>query len=428
MQTPIELIEAELGQPLSPELAEAVTEDDSLDEKLERLSGAARGFVTSKPRLPRREPGMLRPYVPSRNVRDRAHYYKLAVGEYLFDPQWADIEGAVDALKHFLLYCDGLAIDDPLAPITGAFDESPRRWWSDRSRARARLANYIRFLVTIEELVEEGIVVFVEPDEEIQSRVFALLGEDERTLVARAAEFDDFPEWSSGYVQTQSRREGVIGMASQVLAMGLKACIFHNGAVNLHLPFKHSETLLAHVVGRARVEAGVMLPEAQRQAVRESAAELQVLRHVLELRVPTFERMKPEAIINVRREDGFERLRAGIRRAVTMAGALNPAAPGYDRALRQLVYDELSQPQRRMEDEIASSRFLSRLEKGGRNLVLVGVPAIAAATVGGPLAAGGAAVLSEAARLGINWLSGAGKRAADQAYAEHALLFRPEPM
>lgn len=395
------IVAEELGGPVDARLVDHVDRAASRHE-LDRLRARYREYVAGHPTLPPRE-GALRPYLPSRAVGDPRYAHGVGTGEYDLDDD-GDVARVVQSLRHFLLYCDSVAVDNPLVLHLDKAGLTNPGLVALQRVGRDRLVRWLRVLAELRELVEAGVVCLVEPRYEIHNRLPDLLSRPDHDRLAEEADFSDFP----GPPASRDGRWAQVVMAERAAASGLVAHGVHGGNVTVYVPYRH----VAQVLDAAA-------------AAQPGAAEMDRLREVLAVDVPTFAPLPVADMVAIRRHGAFEAFRAAVRRAVVTAQALDPTAPGYPDAVRQLVHDEVlavADPAR----EASRSATLSGWRRAGRILAFVALPA-ALGAVGGPVGSVAGATGGAAAEQWWDRFSTRSPRAANDAFARHAALFRPDP-
>ena len=133
----------------------------SSTETLRKFREAYRAFAEEERiEVPDLKKGELRPYIASPHWNGiTPPWMHGGIPFYAEDFDNPDnVWAVVDAIKHRLLYCHSVSLDDPLAniAITNPFLEGDDIY-------RARLANLASFLVHMRPLIERGIISFVPP-------------------------------------------------------------------------------------------------------------------------------------------------------------------------------------------------------------------------------------------------------------------------
>ncbi len=121
-------------------------------------------------RLPPAKPaGHLRPYLP---ITTRSAPNKPNTGYFVFDQTEDDLWCTVDAIKHHLLYCHSVAIENPMAvwmmdkqmggnQLSRAINLQ-RGYLGWRFNSPMIMARFVSFLTHVRPLVESGVLIIVE--------------------------------------------------------------------------------------------------------------------------------------------------------------------------------------------------------------------------------------------------------------------------
>jgi hypothetical protein len=392
--------------------------------ELDALRHHYRQHVESQPAVPPRPGFELRPYV-STLWQDHPAYASGIAGSYARDFRHRDdVATTINALKHFLLYCHSIAIDNPLVLYLDMLSLGA----SERSVAihRVHAANVLRLLMELRDLIDRHVVVFVEPRDRIHNLSVALLSSEHIVDVANTVDFSDLRSFYSAPIESQNDRLISTYMGLKSLTYGLLASRELEGAVNIHLPFKHSEALLNKFISTTAAEAALGFSSGQKTQLQNGTADLQYLRHLLSLQVPTFDRLSTSDILAIRAGDRFIQLRQGLEQGLRELGSVEASGPTHAQHVRKIFTHTLEHSRESLEADVKRSPAMRASLKGLRNLAVAGVPTVIAADLGGATAAAAAFVFTEATQLGMELFHQRKDRAAAQAYAAHALLFQPD--
>ncbi len=414
-KTVFDVLESQFEIGFGPDLI-AVVESAS-HQQLRELQEHTKAFGKAS-EVPSKLASQLRPYIPS----ERDDFRRAAHGVYLrpddfADPRNADI--ALDALKHHLLYCHSLAIDNPLRWMLDAFTVKPAPYLDDYlQRQRTKIANFLRFLVRIEPLVRAQVVVLVEHDIERPSIQDGAL--DDAAALTEIVDFSDLPVEYLAMLEDNEElaSQGLVYHADHQLACGLDAAAVHPGALDLYLPYRHYEDVLRAVAKEK--------PQQVPDWVRE--VELKVLSNLLRVPLPGLAELAPQEIVAVRQgEEAFARWRASLERGMERVAALDAKTLNRDIEEVRLIEGELLEGRQALESEISKSSLLSQVARGWKEFTIGGVVALGLTPLAGPIPG----LMGGAGNVGLKLLlnSFTGRRDRDAARALHHqyLLFSPGP-
>jgi hypothetical protein len=410
VHTILDLAEAEFEEELGPDLFRAV-EHASFD-KLSNFQERARDYCRTA-EVAAKASGQLRPYVPL----ERHNKAEVAHGLYLRPSDFKRpdrVEHGLDALKHHLLYCHSLAIDDPLPWLLDAFTLG-ERFSAYKTEARAPVVNCLRFLHQIEPLLRARVVVLVENPIESLPTVHGVL-RDREPLIG-TADFSDISEEMRERLETHGElaRMVYVEHADVELARGLEAVNKHTDRLDLYLPYLYYQQILRAVAEEERYG----IPEWPREA------ELRVLGRLLSVRVPRLARLEPADIVSIRQsEAGFERWRNSLERGLRHVSALDPESIGRNAEELRLLRQELLEECQALESDIEASRFLSHAKRGAKEFAIGAVVALGLIPLAGPVALAGAAGTS-GLRMLWNYAADKGERKHAEAVHRQYLLFSP---
>lgn len=418
-QTVFDVLEDGLGTPFGPELIETV--ELAPYERLRDLQAHVKAFGKTAD-VPDKQPAQLRPYVPL----ERHEFARVEHELYLRPHDFADphkASAALNALKHHLLYCHSLAIDNPLRdlldPFSLAADLSPDGYLSRTgylARQRAMLVNYLRFLEQIKPLVRAQVIVWVEHDVTVPFLQDGAL--PDIAPVAQTADFSDMPAEDQAVLEARGElaRHAFASHANDQLAIGLQEVARHSGALDLYLPYRHFESVLRAVAARTPAD----VPEWPREG------ELQVLNDLLKVPLPRLAELTPADIVKIREgEQAFAQWRVSLEHGLERLGALDPETLGHNNEELRILEQELLGGRQALEAEIAKSGFLSQAKRGIKEFSIGGVVALGLTPVAGPLPALATGSGQFGLRLLVDLLFGRGKRKHAQALYRQYLLFSP---
>jgi hypothetical protein len=414
--TVLDFLERACGERFGPDLIRRV-EQASLAELTDLLEHH-REFRRSAPVPAKAGDGELRPYVPvaGDRTRDAAHGLALRIQDFKHRERALM---ALDSLKHHLLYCHSVAVDDATGYML--FSATAPQASDDRFRAkRAELVNYLTFLAGIEPLVRSGVVVLVMdvPDPLDRQRLVP-----DKAALAADADFSDLSGFFRDHFDEAQKqggprfelvRQAMLVRAEQLLARGLQTAAAHPGDLDLYLPFRHYEDLLRAAVRSGQTDA----PAGLRQV------ELHVLDQLLSVPVPGLGRLTVADLVAIRGEEAaFARWREGLERALDRIERLDEDLLDPRAEALRVIRQELQTEQHALEEGIEKSGFLSGARAGLKTFAIGSVAGVTAIEEPGPGIAAGAMT----GALTLIWDYVAGRRGRERTRALHRqyLVFSP---
>jgi len=147
-------------------------------ERLGRFNEAYRAWHAEYDfRMPKPD-GQLRLYIPTdrmtRNLRSFGSFGTPWVAS--LRPQFgsnADVDDAIQTLQHLLLYCHAIAIDWRAVLDTDWFTYELHE--ERRAADRLMVARQIRFISAVAPLLDSGVLILVEQNQQLHNRPFTLL-------------------------------------------------------------------------------------------------------------------------------------------------------------------------------------------------------------------------------------------------------------
>jgi hypothetical protein len=407
MTTVISLIEQYLDEP-SARLAKRVESGKVPWSQLYEFTEAHKAYERSQ-RIDPVPPGILRPYIPIHASRSRFYTggIEFDYHHFLNGPERA--LASLGALKQHLLYCHALAVENPLVYFLDSVVES-----RDSQQTRTALANYLRFIVAVRELVESGVLILVEPhfwdtsDEYADARLDSGLRRRAHEAIMQA-DLSEYPT-SGGELPGDVRRRLLVGAIGDAIAISLAAAEYHH--LDLYVPFRF------FLPGFAALSPDV--PELPRVRPQELVSAL----------VPQLDSLSLNDVVAVRRdEEAFEQWRVYLKNAVgAVSEGFDPSEPQANAQLLREARAELSIGQGIVEQRVKSSSALAKAKEGTRDFTL---GALATATLA-PFVGGVSAVALGAAALkstgAVAWQYAKSRKASatrDRALLHHFLVFEP---
>jgi hypothetical protein len=412
-KTVFDVLESQFETAFGPDLIAAV--ESASYGQLRELQERTKAFGQAA-EVPPKGDGHLRPYIPL----ETDDFQRAAHGVYLRPDDFADprnSELALDALKHHLLYCHSLAIDNPLRWMLDAFVVEPAPYMEDYlERQRAKVLNYLRFLIRIEPLVRAQVVVLVERDIECPYIQDGALSDS--ASVADIVDFSDLPAEDLALLEGDKAlvSHALVIHADHQLACGLDAAATHSGALDLYLPYRHYEDVLRAVVKEKPAEA----PEWVREV------ELKVLSDLLRVSLPGMAELTPREIVAVRQgEEAFARWRSSLERGMGRLGTLDAETLNRDIEELRLIEEELLEGRHSLESEISKSSFLAQAAQGWKEFTIGGVVALGLTPLVGPVPGLMVGAGNIGLKLLLNTFTGRQGRNTARALHHQYLLFSP---
>jgi hypothetical protein len=402
-QTVLDLFVESFGDPPSSRLAKSI-ERRMQWRRLADFGERFRAFE-QEVRAPVLKPGELRPYVPYMTGVPGA---SLSIRSLPSDEYQDELAAGLDALRHHLLYCHSIAMDNPLAGLTDYLRGGPA---AEVAGVRTAMAAYVRFLAAIAPLVRAGVIVLVEPVS------YPPLVKDDsylewrQPLARRVAATADFSDVSERALPSDARKY-FAGSAIDVITKLLVAIDVHKN-LDLYLPHGYFHDVLS-AMGEPLI--GV------------KAADSRLLTRLVQLKLPAL-RSLPLADLVALRDDGeaFLAWRADLRQALEATSRrAEDVELGADEWLGALR-EEMARSAIELDRRLARSGLAARARDGAKAFGLGAVIAGGAAAITGTATGLVSAGLALPVQLLWAYVASRRRRAADPdaALMHHYLLFRP---
>jgi hypothetical protein len=301
-------IEEHFGDELSPDLITRIARDPTPERLAVALISAIRDG--RQPRLDAGDDDILFPYIPLPRSQNAPRGMSFTF-EDLKTREISEVFSGGDALKHHLLYCHKVAVDDPFVHMEMMFHPSYFGRWSipsERIRLEEEVRRYLvsslTLLLTLRPLIDSGVLNFIDPydywhTDEAASELLIAVG--------------DCMDWSSlpGVVLNRmgpvKPRTAAIDLASTIIASD-----YHRTNFAMYVPYESYRPILNALVG-----AGVPGISADRVTGENESV---VLGDLLNLAIPGLGDLTPSDIASIRRDDElFEAWRSDLRSAVVSA-------------------------------------------------------------------------------------------------------------
>jgi hypothetical protein len=289
----------------------------------------------------------------------------------------------VDALKHRLLYCHSVAVDDAFGYLLYRSSSSRRS-----EATRERLLNYVNFLLHVGPLLRSHVLCLVSSESYVpalaadrrrgnraQPSTFkkrlestltgspALEHLDFREIMAVAPD-DVRQEWAQALESSDGRHviEDVnLDAACERVAMSIGAAANAPGALSVYFPFRYDVELLS---AYERLAVDPQSPALQ------GAAEAWLLSALIDVELPGLAALDPDELVSIRTQsEEFENWRKALRQAVMRADAFPRHLPGRSAAVKREIGDLLQEGKKRLEASLPKSVALKALRKGAVSML-----------------------------------------------------------
>jgi hypothetical protein len=356
------------GPTSEPELYTAVNEAG--DVELDRFLEAYRAFATSeKGAPPKLSPSTVRPYLP---YIDKPSW---TVGGLQLDFDTLKDDGAewriADAIKHRLLYCHSIALDDPLGHLLALTTAQIRTNQGDSGR-RA-LLRFVNLSLHFAPLLRSNIVCFLphrgySPDstkrfgsrDELESALKDLGNYDPSEFVAAAPEAVRLDWKERGLFDTTLVAKVATNVASSRIANGLEAVLHAPDRVSLHLPFRADVELLKKSSRLTEEIASTGFSD------RDSW----LLSELVDLDMPGLAELDPDALVEIRTGDEFSAWRHALSQALLSANALPSSLWNRNEEVKRTIREQLTDSRTRLEAQLGKSPVLAGLKKGRTSIII----------------------------------------------------------
>ena len=431
-QNIIQVVEEAFGADLDPDLIAGIFRMHSgqldlfVDAYLEYRAHSQGSLVSS----PKQDSAHIRPhafrylsYSPDRSARVYHSWTRPSVDPFAF----------LDRLRFLLLYCHGVAIDNPLI---GLADES-QEWqpgeppqmphWTEADRLR--LASYLTFIFATAPLIRQGILVLLEAAGSYAQ--VSPTSELERAARRSAESFQTIKDfWSTpggratlnkiranGSSRANGRRS-LDDLAQALIEISDDLALLNasEGRIDLYLPFDYYQRLLRLVADKAVMVGTTSIRDRQ----------LGVLTDLVSANVPDLDPtvVSVADIVSIRSsEQVFDRWRAELTAVASELAHLNEELIDKEDARRVAIRNELSGAANQLRTQLKRNRslpwkILRRLTLGAiiKAPFIPVDPVSQSADLAADVANATLDLLDFYARAGIQ---------REQAYYHHYLVFAP---
>jgi len=283
---------------------------------------------------------------------------------------------AVDSIKHRLLYCHSVAIDDAFGEL---LDRTSRDETGD---ARDRLLNYINFLIHMAPLLRGNILCPVTSDlyldrsgdksgshwTTVKDRLSSELRTDVVWSRSSLAEFlREAPEDVRHTLELKLRdpdaatvlRQGLFQNSCERVGRALAACANAPDRLTAYLPFRYDINVLSAFQG------------AVSDRDRSELSQLQfpdydnwLLEQLIDIELPCLDELQPIELVQIRMASSeFDEWRGTLRSALRNAeNAVPPDTWGRNRVVRAVLNEQLLEGKKRLDESLPRGKFRNALK------------------------------------------------------------------
>jgi hypothetical protein len=338
----------------------------------------------SRLKAPPLEKGTLRPFLQTDRTGVTARWLW---GAFNMDPAAFAEEnapwGVVDALKHRLLYCHSVAVEDPLGIVLRlALNDFLHP--IDIERNKQRLLNLINLLIHMRPLIEQHVLCFVSPEYYLENdlppspfeTLFRKLCEDRSQLPEpNVGEFyQRAPQptrelWdrksNDGAFRTL-RRNVLIKAATDRICNSLAMLSYVGNRVSLYLPFRYDIQLLSEF--NRRISSAEL--QLDRRVFRMLPdRENRLFAQLMEFDLPGLKSLSPEDILAMRGGDAFEQWRTLLKVGLQRASELPPDLVDLESAQRSVLAESVQPAYAKLKSEFENSGFLRKVRSASTPMI-----------------------------------------------------------
>jgi hypothetical protein len=372
--------------------------DESLTDLLQQYRAHASGERLSAPDLAN---GELRPYLPTAETMTSHTMGHLRLEASTFQDM-GKVWNAIDAIKHRLLYCHSVAIDECFGEIV--HDAIHRKTYNEGINHREVLLNYVNFILHLKPLIEDNVLCLVAqraynrwPGQRVHENALAnLVDSYVKHKIAKNFEIrKGFPQLSpidyARYVDedvvndwTQARFKkkdwALLQQTFSQFEIRRMRVIFSTvedlpRKVTPYLPTRNSIKLLNAAIS----EFSKKMPTKSDAVIRDLVTRQNtLLTELIDLQLPGLAKLSPEDMVAIRAGDSFENWRATLQQALRHAAATPADFSDRGEAIRSDVRQVLIPAKEKLEQEFSRSSMLSRVRAPSTQFVTGGLGILAA--------------------------------------------------
>jgi hypothetical protein len=352
---------------------------DASTSKLEEFLDAYRQFAShGQLQAPPLDRSTLRPYLSTDPSSNTAAWLRGAFDMGLWELSEEDtVWKIVDEIKHRLLYCHSIAVDDPFGRII-LLATTQGLHPSDIDRHKRQLLNFVNLLIHLRPLIERHVLCFVSDEAYLKDGAkratpfWNLFYEFTRnaTLVppidimefsARAPR-DVVDLWEKHLASPGGR-----DLICEVLENAAQERISHSFRLEgplgdrtcPYLPFKYDVQLLSAFDKHMRSSYLKDIPDRDNRLLTE----------LVNVDLPGLSSLTPENVVAIRQGDAFEEWRTELKIGLERAANLDPGLANRDRAARAVVMETLKPAKEKLEKEFKDSTILRNARSSSTTLL-----------------------------------------------------------
>lgn len=359
--TVLDLIQKHFGDEVGPDLITALA--GRLPPEFGAFQEEYRSWTRQIPRVPGRPQSHLRPFITG------TYYLSTPVPLYdlVFRGDESKIFSAIDAIKHQLLYCHSVALENPLQHLLRGDENLPVHALASmrggllgfRVNGGPLFRRYLTLLSYLRPLIESGALILVEAHWGVVRRPIELPRDEMQSLIEglnidTAGYFPGEPDDD----ETQRRaKASMVGVCLEYLRFVSRVREKTGDAVDLAIGEPAQRLVFRHI---QRCSAALAPPE-----IREY--EMRLLHHLLRLRLPRLEELSEADIRAIRDQGEFAEWRQALTLALDRFDRESLSSLSAQEAaehLRSQILLALEPLMARIEHEVRRSSFLRKLRQG----------------------------------------------------------------
>jgi hypothetical protein len=372
--TVLDLIRNHFGDDVGPDLITTLA--GRLPPEFRRFEDEYRVWTRESPRVPSRPPSHLRPFITGSYDRNR----RVPLYDLVFRGDESTIFHAVDAIKHQLLYCHSVALENPLQHLLFGEQGLPSIALANirggnlgfRVNGGALFRRYLILLSHLRPLIDSGALILVEAHWGVIRRPIKLPLADVQSLIG------DLNVDTNGYFpgdpedeETRQRaKASMVGSCLEYLRFVSAVRERSANAVDLFIEEPTERIVFKHIQQRCAMLAPVETRE----------YEMRLLDHLLRLRLPHLDELSEANIHAIREEGAFTEWRHALTLALDRFDRDSLSAPPRQHSDQQLMAQimlALEPHVAKLDHEMRRSSFLSKLRRGALEIVVgLGIDAV----------------------------------------------------
>jgi len=274
---------------------------------------------------------------------------------------------AIDAIKHHLLYCHSVALEDPLQHLLYGDENLPPSALAGmrggtlgfRVNGGPLFRRYLILLSYLRPLIESGVVILVEDHWGVIRRPVQLPPEELQSLI-QGLDVDTagyFPGRPDDEETQRDAKASMIGSCLEYLNFVSRVRQRSDHGVDLFLEEPTYRSVFRHI----QLRCAELAPPQDREY------DMILLDYLLQLRLPRLEELSETDIKTIREEGSFAEWREALKLALDRFHRMSVTGlPEQDRSeqLRVEIADTLDPQREKLQKEVEGSSFL-RKARGG---------------------------------------------------------------